>query len=959
MVGQRKLSRAQLATVVFGRKDVDGPALARLMLGPAPMAAARLAALVLRRAARNLGRSMRAAAAGAVALLVLSPSAFLAAPAGAAEPEAAMRFGMDINSIQPQVDAGIKPDYGLFWVGVWNLKSGWGGPDAQMDKAYAAGVTPVIQFYYWGDDISRSCLANGCWSDLHDGWKDQANWSKLAQQLVDHLHLKMKGREAVVVVETEFNKGDVATYEPLDQQLADKARFLKQGYPNATVVLGFGNWASNYWGTWDRAVAASDMTGLQAMRGSTKNSLTSYQGLVNGTLDGAKKLQSLFGKPVFVSDIALSTYPEPEYLDHQAKVLGQLFARMDELKAAGVRALVYRTFRDNPNFDLANYYGQAERHWGLAWAGNSTWKPAMRVWVDGIQAERAAAPPPAVGRDGAAAVEAEAFAVRTAGGRQADATASGGARWNLWSNGHLEQTLDLAARGHVEVRVTAKGTALGGVAPRMVVTLGGAPVLEADPGASWTTYSAWVPVAAAGPQALRIAFTNDARSGSEDRNLLLDKAEAEWMGDLPPPSAGNSTRAEAEDGSAAGGAAVALDKAASGGKALGLPPGGAAALSLDLVEGVHAVRAVVRASGGEGGVELRVDGQPVGTRVVSLDGYRVVEAQAKVRGSGAHRVEVARADGAAGVEVRFDRVAVENLGPLPNHAPAASLAAATHILNVTVDAAASSDPDGDALTYRWDFGDGATASGPRAEHLYAWDGTYTVTLTASDGRLESTASQQVAVARPNNPPQPAMALSGVGLAVRADAAASADPDGDPMGFTWHWGDGATSTGAVAEHAYAAPGTYVVRLVADDRRATAAVERSLLVHAGSLEAEAAAEVKKGVAVEASEASGGRALYFPGNGHLADAFEVPAGEYEVTIRAAARLAPDGPAPHLVLRVDRKHVDAWFLRQEGWTELKARVVLAEGAHRVAVVHDLDPTAAGDPSPLVDVVRWERVVG
>jgi RHS repeat-associated protein len=44
----------------------------------------------------------------------------------------------------------------------------------------------------------------------------------------------------------------------------------------------------------------------------------------------------------------------------------------------------------------------------------------------------------------------------------------------------------------------------------------------------------------------------------------------------------------------------------------------------------------------------------------------------------------------------------------------------------------ASDPDGDALTFAWDFGDGGTASVQNPAHVYTAPGTFTVTLTVSD-----------------------------------------------------------------------------------------------------------------------------------------------------------------------------------------------------------------------------------
>jgi probable HAF family extracellular repeat protein len=71
---------------------------------------------------------------------------------------------------------------------------------------------------------------------------------------------------------------------------------------------------------------------------------------------------------------------------------------------------------------------------------------------------------------------------------------------------------------------------------------------------------------------------------------------------------------------------------------------------------------------------------------------------------------------------------------------------------LTFSAAASSDQNLDALTYAWDFGDGATGTGATGTHSYKKQGTYTVTVTVSDPRgLTSTASLDVSVENGKKP----------------------------------------------------------------------------------------------------------------------------------------------------------------------------------------------------------------
>ncbi|MFN8125471.1 MAG: PKD domain-containing protein [Candidatus Nanopelagicales bacterium] len=166
----------------------------------------------------------------------------------------------------------------------------------------------------------------------------------------------------------------------------------------------------------------------------------------------------------------------------------------------------------------------------------------------------------------------------------------------------------------------------------------------------------------------------------------------------------------------------------------------------------------------------------------------------------------------------------------PNEPPRAAFTTDSKDLKVSVDAGASSDPDGSVISYAWDFGDGSNAAGMTVAHTYATPGVYDVRLVVTDDRgATDSASAPVTAVKPNDPPKASFTLSPDRLTVTGDATASADPDGNVVRYAWDWGDGSTGTGAGASYTYAAAGTYEVRLtVTDDKGATDTLAKSVTV-----------------------------------------------------------------------------------------------------------------------------------
>jgi len=57
--------------------------------------------------------------------------------------------------------------------------------------------------------------------------------------------------------------------------------------------------------------------------------------------------------------------------------------------------------------------------------------------------------------------------------------------------------------------------------------------------------------------------------------------------------------------------------------------------------------------------------------------------------------------------------------------------------SVTLESRLVSDPSGGSLSYHWDFGDGSTATGEAASHVYATAGDFFATVTVSSSEAGS------------------------------------------------------------------------------------------------------------------------------------------------------------------------------------------------------------------------------
>ncbi|OYO26376.1 PKD domain-containing protein, partial [Janthinobacterium sp. PC23-8] len=182
-----------------------------------------------------------------------------------------------------------------------------------------------------------------------------------------------------------------------------------------------------------------------------------------------------------------------------------------------------------------------------------------------------------------------------------------------------------------------------------------------------------------------------------------------------------------------------------------------------------------------------------------------------------------------------------------NAAPVANAGAAQNTVTgtiVTLDGSASSDANGDTLTYAWTLtgkpaGSAASLSSPSsAKPTFAADviGTYVASLVVNDGKVSSqTANVSITATAANAAPVanagPAQSAY-LGDVVRLDGTSSTDANGDALTYVWGFQSYAgffapTLTGAnTVRPSFTArdSGTYVLSLIVNDGRASSTASR---------------------------------------------------------------------------------------------------------------------------------------
>ena len=149
--------------------------------------------------------------------------------------------------------------------------------------------------------------------------------------------------------------------------------------------------------------------------------------------------------------------------------------------------------------------------------------------------------------------------------------------------------------------------------------------------------------------------------------------------------------------------------------------------------------------------------------------------------------------------------------------------------NITFDGSESYDPDGDGLTYKWNFYDEVTLNEKIIEYSFSKSGIYSITLTVSDGKGgKDSDSVNIEIITANYAPDDPVVTGPTKGKININytfTAIAIDKNDDNISYNFDWNDSKTTktdfipngTKTIQNHSWISSGKYIIKINATDNK----------------------------------------------------------------------------------------------------------------------------------------------
>lgn len=268
-------------------------------------------------------------------------------------------------------EKGFKPAYLTHWI---TRNHDWRWESKQTYQACIRfGFTPVISYWYFGDDISPEFVfAN-----------KKAYFNEIENNLIP---LIRELPEVLILLEPEFNKNGIPEWDEWDSIMVRAINLIKQHAPNAKVGLVVGDWGEHEikssFQNIDKSVQLSDFVGFMEMVSSLtdRNTFDPTWSMIERSNRLVRHLRQRFKKPIYLGYLAISTAGDWEI--RQADLINQFMANIPWYINHGVFGASFFALFDNPK--QKGWFSEAEKHFGLITADGKI-KKGGYAWQEGIR----------------------------------------------------------------------------------------------------------------------------------------------------------------------------------------------------------------------------------------------------------------------------------------------------------------------------------------------------------------------------------------------------------------------------------------------------------------------------------------------------------------------------------------------------------------------------------------------